>query len=481
MTLPDMPRKRIAYFNYKGEVVHLKALLKAGYDISSLYYADELEFINTTDPFATLLDSAVVGSVEECDIVVIAGTFPAISKLAQYLNRPVSDVNLLPDSPRGDDEVNRLLKDMDGRLNRKGTYLSRYDALEEIIRLMHLDDNRGIISFTKDYLYYEPFHHEAIYHQGLSKVFCGEIAQGIRLLHHRSHLPKYYPKNSFAEETKVWNGIPTDEMVLIWSTPGPGLGSEFLNYSFLAETAKRQKKLVVTCDGRIVDTFRRNFPEVLFFAHDSIPEDIKAQIKYHAYAVSLARYYFIFTGETKFPNVFPYLKPDENIRQKFVAKYSNLKKTKIGISWYTPNPKTTAKKTLPDEAVLELAKLKDTSLLSLQHKGETLGLWQNEAIIFDSDFTPIDDVESLIHQISAMDYVITIDNSVAYIARALGVKTYLPTLQPPHWPWLISQYEQGYKDSVEVIRKSEDESCQDMTRKLVERLNATSLDPGDFS
>jgi hypothetical protein len=58
-------------------------------------------------------------------------------------------------------------------------------------------------------------------------------------------------------------------------------------------------------------------------------------------------------------------------------------------------------------------------------------------IIHDADIDPIKDIEGWAAQISAMDEVVTIQNSTAHMAGALGIKTSLLLSSFGCWRWSL--------------------------------------------
>ena len=81
------------------------------------------------------------------------------------------------------------------------------------------------------------------------------------------------------------------------------------------------------------------------------------------------------------------------------------------------------------------------------------------------------DVESLIHQIAAMDYVITIDNTVAFIAGALGIKTYLLLNPNGNWPWEVKKANPSFFPSIEIVKQMQGESWQEVVKRLIVIIN----------
>jgi len=95
------------------------------------------------------------------------------------------------------------------------------------------------------------------------------------------------------------------------------------------------------------------------------------------------------------------------------------------------------------------------------------GCW----IIFDDDVDPINNLDGLIAQISAMDAVITIDNSVAYIAAALNIPTALMLSDGVNWTWKMKEKNKDFCPSVQLWVKG-DQGWDGFLDSIIEHFNA---------
>jgi hypothetical protein len=72
----------------------------------------------------------------------------------------------------------------------------------------------------------------------------------------------------------------------------------------------------------------------------------------------------------------------------------------------------------------------------------------------DSTVDAITDLESWIAQIAACDHVVTVDNTLAHLAGALGIPTTVLLPIAPCWRWLSEIHHTIWYESVTVIRQS---------------------------
>jgi len=258
----------------------------------------------------------------------------------------------------------------------------------------------------------DPNDRAALYTLGRIDIHQGNTKTGLEMLHHRSHLNVYYPKTSFHAGTKIWDGEPTKEKVLIWSSLGPGIGTEVFLYSLLPHIIEAQRNLLIMCDPRLLETMRRTFPKAKFCGYTDIGENGRNLIKHQCSLWSLPNLYFKHSQKTALPDLASYLKVDH-------VKCDALK---------------------------------------------SLDVYGHESIIFDESINPVLDLDGLIHQIAAMDAVVTIDNSVAYIAGALGIPTYVLVPYRRLWTWKVIDAYPEYFSAIKTVQQGKEgewDACLD--------------------
>ena len=106
----------------------------------------------------------------------------------------------------------------------------------------------------------------------------------------------------------------------------------------------------------------------------------------------------------------------------------------------------------------------NANFVSLQHGAEDLDVYGHESIIFDESINPVLDLDGLIHQIAAMDAVVTIDNSVAYIAGALGIPTYVLVPYRRLWTWKVIDAYPEYFSAIKTVQQGKEgewDACLD--------------------
>jgi ADP-heptose:LPS heptosyltransferase len=76
-------------------------------------------------------------------------------------------------------------------------------------------------------------------------------------------------------------------------------------------------------------------------------------------------------------------------------------------------------------------------------------------ILVDRDVDQFRDIDLFAAQIAAMDIVVTIDNSTAHLAAALGIRTFLLLPFAADWRWLQSREDSPWYPTVRLFRQPE--------------------------
>ena len=69
-----------------------------------------------------------------------------------------------------------------------------------------------------------------------------------------------------------------------------------------------------------------------------------------------------------------------------------------------------------------------------------------------------------------MDVVVTVDTSVAHLAGALGVKTYLLLPYATDWRWFNDNNTTPWYDSIEIFKQIDNISWENSINRIVDKL-----------
>jgi Flp pilus assembly protein TadD len=253
-----------------------------------------------------------------------------------------------------------------------------------------------------------------------------------------------------------WDGKPfRDGRLLIWSEQG--VGDEVMFASLLPELFGKLD-CVLECDPRLVPLFARSLPGVELVARaDPLPARlIAADIRAQSAAGSLGRWLrpdrASFAGRGG-----AYLQPDLAKRERCRARYGE-DRVNVGIAWHTTKDEPTAQRRMALEEMLPILRVSGIRFVSLQygdHRGAIAKLEAETGVelLQDPEIDQIKNLDDFASQVAALDLVISIDNSAAHMAGALGVPGWVLLPHPPEWRWLLEGEDCLWWPSLRLFRQ----------------------------
>ena len=218
--------------------------------------------------------------------------------------------------------------------------------------------------------------------------------------------------------------------VLIWAEQG--IGDEVMFAQLIENLADYPHKFFLECDVRLHKILSKNYPWLRLIARNSLT-DLDG-FDYQFPAGDLLKFFSGKLGNIPISALTPVEIAAVNLStQKFIDRGFSL----VGISWLSMNEEYGVRRSRPVEFFCDELNPKDTAIINLQY----LSPESEIEIIRSRGFSVIDcfdcfkDLNAVFALISKCDRVLTIDNSVAHFAGAIGAKTevWLPSL--PNWRW----------------------------------------------
>ena len=252
-----------------------------------------------------------------------------------------------------------------------------------------------------------------------------------------------------------------------------GVGDEILFSSIYNDLIKNNvSKVKIECDKRLLEIFNRSFNKDIFypFGHYSSSNKALQEFDNILYAGSLTRY---FRNEENAFNIKPYIKTSDKLDKKFNSILNNFNdKKKIGISWKS------VLNIFGDLKSLELNDFKklytqDRTFFNLQYGDniEEIGKFKEAGkSIYNFDNVDLfNDFDSLISILKNLDVFVTVSNSTAHFAGALGVPTILicPKKSSTYYYWDYEDGKTPWYNSVSIVKFKD---SLNYTMKLVDDL-----------
>ena len=274
-----------------------------------------------------------------------------------------------------------------------------------------------------------------------------------------------------ASEKPWWDGNPLNGTLMVWGEQG--IGDQILFASMIPELAQRIGSIRLAVDPRLVTLFQRAFPEV-----DVIPKDESLPGKRFDAHVALGSIgQHLRTHWRDFPvDRAAYLHPDRD-RSLAIRRRLDCGKLLCGLSWFSRNNEVAAEKSLrllDLQPILAMENLRGVDLQYGDTADERRRLSEACAVRvthFD-DIDNFNDIDGLAALIAACDAVITISNTTAHLAGALGKPTYLllPYSTGRHWYWHEDRDDSPWYPSIKIFRQSTPGNWHDVIARIKDAL-----------
>jgi tetratricopeptide (TPR) repeat protein len=252
-----------------------------------------------------------------------------------------------------------------------------------------------------------------------------------------------------------------------------GVGDEILFSSMYNDLIKNKfHNLKIECDKRMLNIFKRSFNSDIFFpfGHYSSSKKSIKQFDNILYAGSLTKYFR--KNEKDFTNK-PYIKTLSNLDNNFNLILSNFKDKKlIGISWKSvfnifgglkSLELNDFKKLYSNERLFVNLQYGDNVKEINEFKDSGNNIYNFDKVDLFNDF------DSLISILRNLDVFVTVSNSTAHFAGALGVPTILicPKQSSTYYYWDYEDGKTPWYSSITIIKFKH---SMDYTMKVVDEL-----------
>jgi len=317
-----------------------------------------------------------------------------------------------------------------------------------------------------------PEYAQAGFGEALTQLFLGQFAVGWQGFEWRwKSIDHDTPRRVYAQP--AWNGEKlASGSLLIWGEQG--VGDEIMFAGLIPEVIRTGNRCIVDCEARLKPLFARSFPGaevVTGCLPGSYPElEIASQLP----SGSLPGLYRNSNSEFA-ATTSPYLTADAAERERLRARYSDGRRL-VGLAWYTNNRKTGRARSIDLSLLAPIFRQADMRWISLQY-GDCEEL-ENQAaaadapVFIDRAVDQLTDMDMFAAQIAAMDLVITIDNSTAHLAGALGVPVWVLLPFAPDWRWLEKGDGSPWYPTMRLFRQPQRNEWQ----SVVESVNAALRD-----
>jgi tetratricopeptide (TPR) repeat protein len=271
--------------------------------------------------------------------------------------------------------------------------------------------------------------------------------------------------------TPPWRGARVP-LLRVWGEQGVGDEILFARLALLAR--ERVDALELYCAPRLAPLFARSFADFKVASVETLPNEPGVA---HAAAGDLGAALDI--APEALGGGAPFLSADAQRVASMRARYERLAQGRkiIGVAWHS-NPKgRSVHKSAP---LGEWGALLDQPyfFVNLQY-GAAANAADAARLYSDADVDQMRDLDSFAAQIAALDAVVTVSNTTAHMAGALGVRCFVlaPPAQGLHWYWGAAGETTPWYASVRVIRRGLDEPWRAQIVRAAAALREEGLAP----
>ena len=258
-----------------------------------------------------------------------------------------------------------------------------------------------------------------------------------------------------------WHGEPIESRsLLIYGEQG--IGDEIMFASCFEELIVQTEKTIIACEPRLKGLFERSFPGATIVAGYSF-ELLQDLIKSHDIDICCPMGdipVYVRSKISSFKKPAPYLVPESALVSKWHKRYEEVGAgLKVGISWAGGKDSIQNRhRSIPLMHWIKLLDNANVQFINIQYgdvSGDLRALEMETGVtVYDwSDTNGLTEMDDFSAKISALDLVISIDNSTVHLAGALGVETYVMLPMVPDWRWLLERADSLWYSSIKLFRQ----------------------------
>jgi Tfp pilus assembly protein PilF len=300
---------------------------------------------------------------------------------------------------------------------------------------------------------------EARYNLGLAQLLKGDFTSGWQNFERR------WQSQGFATPVRVypqplWRGESlASRRLLIWGEQG--IGDEIMFAGLIPDVTRTGTRCLLDCDARLKPLFARSFPgiDVVSGQVPGRPSECDPELDFAAHIPSGSLPGLFRTTSTAFAaTTSPYLIADPLDRQRFRTRYRDGRRL-VGLAWYTKSRTKGRSRSIDLSLFASLFARPDIRWVSLQYGDhdelESQAAAAGAPIVIDRSVDQFLNIDAFAAQVAAMDMVVTIDNSTAHLAGALGVPAFVLLPFVSDWRWLQAREDSPWYPTLRLFRQTQ--------------------------
>jgi len=308
------------------------------------------------------------------------------------------------------------------------------------------------------------------YNLSLSFLATNNFEEGWKYYKHRT---AYYIFKNKIKNQKVWDGKYFEGALVVHGEQG--IGDEILFSSMFPDLLKIQKKLLVTCEKRLLTIFRRSF-ETIEFIERGLETPFNKNQKNIA-AGDLGQ--FLRKNSRDF-KINKWIKANKILSEKYKKYFKKNKKIKVGVAWTSFTSKSNS---TFDQRKVSLNQISEClphdkfELINLQYGNIDQDIKKlkkdsgRELVLFDFvDYK--NDIDDLAAIIMNCDLVVSIASFTTSFSGSLGKKTIAMVPMDFGWTWTHdSENYSTWFPEVKLLLQEKPGSWKEVLMKLKNEIN----------
>lgn len=298
---------------------------------------------------------------------------------------------------------------------------------------------------------------------GVSLLSRGAMADGWRWYDWRTWDPEFLLANPLNHvPLPKWDGTSlASQRLLLYGEQG--IGDEIMFASCVPDASSAAASIVLLCQPRLAALFARSFPAVTVLPKPRAGmSPLPAEGAACDLQLSLASLPRFFRHDVARFSGKPYLRADADAVARWRHRLGEVDaRLKVGLSWRGGLERRAREaRSVPLEQLSPLFDHEDICFVNVQY-----GSHQEEIARFNVDarrpllsygeIDPLHDLDGFAALLEALDLVITVDNSTAHLAGALGVPTWLLLPSQTDWRWMQQDSRTPWYETVRIIRQAD--------------------------